>query len=135
MIYATRSILPSKKANSVQSAHMAAAWDEKLPDLPVVYRSGQAKTESALHFSAYGLRAPRGVVPIQRRFFEDAHHSYLLSFALFLKEAKQHKLIYTRSSRMAWVAVNLKVPGGHAGTSPSEYSESARPLLIETRFR
>ena len=107
MIYATRSVLPSKAANSVQSAHMAIAWDKKLPGIPVVYRSGQAKAESALHFSSYGLKVPSGTVPIKRWLFEDAHHSYLLSFALFLKEAKQHKLVYTRSSRMAWVAVKM----------------------------
>lgn len=107
MIYATRSVLPSKRANSVQSAHMAVAWNKKFPGLPIIYRSGQAKTESVLHFSAYGLRIPEGAVPIVKRFFEDTHHSYLLSFALFLKEAKQHKLIYTRSSRMAWVAVKM----------------------------
>ena len=107
MIYATRSILPSKRANSVQSAHMAAAWDEKLPGLPVIYRTLDTKAKNALHFSAYGLKVPAGAEPIVRRPLEDVHHSYLLSFALFLKEAKQHKLIYTRSSRMAWVAVKM----------------------------
>ena len=107
MIYATRSLLPSKVANSVQSAHMAVAWNKKFPGLPVVYRTPQAKTESALHFSSYGLKVPSGAVPIKRRLFEDAHHSYLLSFSLFLKKISSHNLVYTRSARMAWVAVKM----------------------------
>ena len=107
ILYATRSILPSKAANSVQSAHMAIAWNKKLPGIPVVYRSGQAKTESTLHFSAYGLKVPSGAVPFKRRLFEDAHHSYLLSFSSFLKNASSHNLVYTRSARMAWVAVKM----------------------------
>ena len=107
ILYATRSILPSKAANSVQSAHMAIAWNKKLPGIPVVYRSGQAKTESALHFSSYGLKVPSGAVPIKRRLFEDAHHSYLLSFSLFLKKISSYNLVYTRSARMAWVAVKM----------------------------
>lgn len=104
IIYATRSILPSKTANSVQSAHMAEAWERFLSGLPVIYRTERFEESALEHFMAYSLDAPRGAKAIPVRFLDDFFHTYLLSFVSFLKQCSPTASVYTRSTRMAWVA-------------------------------
>lgn len=104
MIYATRSILPSKTANSVQSAHVAEAFERFLPGLPVIYRTERFEESALEHFMAYGLDAPLGAKAIPVRFLDDFFHTYLFSYARLLKQYSPSTLIYTRSTRMAWVA-------------------------------
>lgn len=104
MIYATHSILPSRTANSVQSAHMAVAWDRFARGLPVIYRSDRMEQTALEHFSAYGLEAPEEASAIPVRAFDDSLHIYLASFARALSGFAGGPLVYTRSSRLAWIA-------------------------------
>ena len=145
MIYATRSILPSRTANSVQSAHMAKAWERLVPGLSVVYRTERFEESVLDHFASYGIDPPREAKAIPVRFMDDLFHHYLLSFSRYLRRTTPSKLVYTRSSRMAWVAVRMGhcvVLELHDPLIPirvsflKKYTQSGRmPLLVATTER
>lgn len=105
LLYATRSILPSQTANSVQSAHMADAWARCCPDAQIIYRTKRADLAPAAHFAPYSIAVPGGVQPLAWWPLDDLHHAYLLRFASKLRRLPSATVVYTRSTRMAYVAV------------------------------
>jgi len=105
MIYATRSVLPSKTANSVQSAHMVDAFNKVIPHIPTIYRTGDPGVQASDHFNAYDLSAPSQSLPIPLRLLDDVLHAYLMRLFFCLRRLPEHDLVYTRSTRMAWVAI------------------------------
>lgn len=107
ILYATRSILPSQTANSVQSAHMADAWARRCPDAQIIYRTKHADLAAA-HFAPYGIAAPSGAQPLAWWPLDDLHHIYLLRFAAMLRRLPNEAVVYTRSTRMACMAVQAE---------------------------
>jgi glycosyltransferase involved in cell wall biosynthesis len=105
LLYATRSILPSQTANSVQSAHMADAWARCCPDTQIIYRTKRADLAPAAHFAPYSIAVPGGVQPLAWWPLDDLHHIYLLRFAAMLRRLPSEALVYSRSTRMARMAV------------------------------
>ena len=105
LLYATRSILPSQTANSVQSAHMADVWARCCPDAQIIYRTKSADLAAAAHFAPYNIAVPSGAQPLAWWPLDDLHHAYLLRFASKLRRLPSATVVYTRSTRMAYVAV------------------------------
>jgi glycosyltransferase involved in cell wall biosynthesis len=107
ILYATRSYLPSQTANSVQSAHMADAWARRCPGAQIIYRTKRAELAAAAHFEPYGIAAPRGAQPLKWWPLDELHHAYLLRFAAMLRRLPSEALVYTRSARMARIALKM----------------------------
>ena len=108
LVYATRSNLPSQTANSVQSAHMADAWARRCPDAQIIYRTECFEQGSAAHFAPYEIAPPSGARPLSLWPLDELHHFYLLRFAWMLRRLSADSIVYTRSTRMACMAVNAK---------------------------
>lgn len=108
ILYATRSILPSQTANSVQSAHMGDAWLRCMPNSRIIYRTKRSKCLPEAHFAPYGIIASGGARPLNLWPLDELHHSYLLRFAAMLRRLPRNYPVYTRSTRMAYVAVHSR---------------------------
>lgn len=111
-IYATRSVLPSATANSVQSAHMACELAALNPgDFVALYRTRHASAPPASHFSNYGLPAPAAAHAIKALSpsWDWLPLDLLQARRFFRRHAPASALVYTRSLRLAScsVAANL----------------------------
>jgi len=107
LLYATRSLLPSPTANSVQSTHMACALDKIHPDFTAVYRSSPESGSPETDFAAYGLNPPRRAQPLRAfRPWLDWTHPDLPAFRAVLRRKPANTIVYTRSTRLSWVAAS-----------------------------
>jgi len=107
LLYATRSLLPSTTANSVQSTHMACAFDQLHADFTAVYRSSAVSTGSVTHFAAYGLSPPRRAHALRAyRPWLDWTHPDLKAFGALLRRQPRDTIVYTRSARLSWVSAS-----------------------------
>lgn len=109
LIYATRSVLPSPKANSVQSAHMAcelAAFNTGA--FIALYRSRQPSASPAVHFAHYGLTPPPSVKVITAfsPIWDAFSYDLLAARRCFRQQPPATSAVYTRSLRLACVAVS-----------------------------
>ena len=102
-IHATRSILPSPTANSIQSAYMANAFDARLSAFTSVYRSGNTNEPACAQFAPYGLNPPRHTRAIRTLGWT---HLDLLAFRSFFRVQPRDSIVYTRSSRVSWAAIS-----------------------------
>lgn len=103
-VYATRSIIPSKAANAVQSANMACAFGDVYPDYSCLFRSPVAPDELPATFASYGLQPPRNASLIPFRPGLDWTQAYLGAFAARFLRQPRPCIVYTRSGRIAWTA-------------------------------
>ena len=87
---------------------MADAWARSCPDAQIIYRTKRADLAAAAHFAPYGIAAPSGAQPLAWWPLDDLHHIYLLRFASMLRRLPSETLVYTRSTRMAHVAVKAE---------------------------
>lgn len=107
-IYATRSVLPSATANSVQSAHMALELATLNPGaFLALYRSRQPSAAPAAHFADYGLAAPSSVHVIGALgpAWDWLPVDVLQARRFFRRQSSNAALVYTRSLRLASVSV------------------------------
>lgn len=112
-IYATRSVLPSSTANSVQSAHMAGELEAvtKGPFI-ALYRTRDPSASPDTHFSPYGADPPSVALPLAARgpALDWLPSDMLAASVFFRKQPRNTSAVYTRSLRyaMAAVAAGLK---------------------------
>jgi glycosyltransferase involved in cell wall biosynthesis len=111
LLYATRSLLPSNTANSVQSTHMACAFDQLHTDFTAVYRSSVITANSTTHFGAYGLNPPRRAHALRAYCpWLDWTHPDLKAFGGLLRRQPRETIVYTRSARLSWVSASQGFP-------------------------
>jgi glycosyltransferase involved in cell wall biosynthesis len=109
-VYATRSVVPSRFANSVQSANMASAFSRLIPSYQTVFRSRPAYAKNpATAFTSYGLALPRGAHPIISHECLDWSYFYLEAFHTYFASLPTNSLIYTRSGSLAAIADSLNI--------------------------
>ncbi len=104
LIYATRSVLPSAKANSVQSAHMARELSALNPGAFIaLYRSRQPSASPSDHFAHYGLTAPASVrvVTAVAPAWDALSYDVLAARRFFCHQPPATSAVYTRSLRLA----------------------------------
>lgn len=105
-VYATRSVIPSGTANSIQSANMASAFGQRLSRFTAAFRVPSAScNQLGQAFEDLELALPGEVFPLLCRSGWEWTESYLPRFFLFLKRQPAGTTVYTRSGRMAWLAV------------------------------
>lgn len=111
LLYATRSILPSHTANSVQSSAMACSFDKQVSAFTAVYRTAEPSAAPESHFAPYGLTPPRHthVLHAPSRWLDWAHTD-LPGFRNFLRYQPRNTLVYTRSSRLSWASASSGLP-------------------------
>ncbi len=102
-IYATRSVIPSRYANAVQSANMVCAFSRLFDDFSAIFRCDGDYDLSKL-FGRFALSPPRNVHIIRAHSWIDWSNLYLISYARFLRGKPKSTLVYTRSGRAAWVS-------------------------------
>lgn len=108
--YATRSLIPSRAANAVQSAHMACAFSSLYPDLTVAYRTPKPVLSPADAFAPYGLTPPSRPVPIMLRPILDRLGWGWLGFYRHFRSLPAHTVVYTRHGRLAACALLARRP-------------------------
>ena len=107
LIYATRSLLPSETANSLQSSEMACSFDKIMPHFTAVYRSAAPIENPNSHFAPYGLTPPRRTHALRAPSpWLDWTHTDLPAFRALLRYQPRNTIVYTRSSRFSWVSVS-----------------------------
>ena len=84
---------------------MADVWARCCPDAQIIYRTKSADLAAAAHFAPYNIAVPSGAQPLAWWPLDDLHHAYLLRFASKLRRLPSATVVYTRSTRMAYVAV------------------------------
>ena len=87
---------------------MADALARSCPDAQIIYRTKRADQAAAAHFAPYGIAAPSGAQPLAWLPLDDLHHIYLLRFAAMLRRLPNEAVVYTRSTRMACMAVQAE---------------------------
>lgn len=140
LIYATRSVLPSPTANSVQSAHMAHELEATSPDAFVaLYRTRLPAASPDTHFSLYGVPPPSQTIALPARgpALDWLSDDVLSASFFFRKQPPAASCVYTRSLRYATVAVTAGLPTFvelHDPVTPSR-TFFLRHLLTTGRMR
>lgn len=104
-VYATRSILPSSFANSVQSANMACAFSRIQENFAAAFRV-PAKHRQRLDdvFADLALTPPQNLCLLPSHPRIDWAEPYLPGFVSFLRRQSSDASVYTRSGRLAWIS-------------------------------
>lgn len=144
-IYATRSIIPSRAANAVQSANMACAFSEVFESFSAVFRSASRMEDLAGVFADFELRPPRNPHIIFARPNVDWSNLYLTGYAAYLRRHPADALVYTRSGRVGWLAASLgfntvvelhdPLIAPYAGWLRNRWRKNARLKLVTTTAR
>lgn len=108
-IYATRSVIPSRAANAVQSANMACAFSRLFESFSTVFRSPAALADLPAIFADFELPPPRNPHLVFSRALTDWSNAYLSAYAAFLRKQPRDVLLYTRSGRVGWLADTLGI--------------------------
>ncbi len=104
-VYATRSVIPSRFANTVQSANMACAFSEVYPAFSTIFRSPSTCTDDLpAVFASFELTPPRNPHLVRATPALDWAQTYLAAFAAYFRRQPPGTLVYTRSGRVAWAA-------------------------------
>lgn len=107
-IYATRSVLPSSTANSVQSAHMAGELEAAVAaPFIALYRTRDPSGSPDAHFAPYGTNPPSVTLALLAHgpAFDWLPSDVLAASVFFRKQPRNTSVVYTRSLRYAMAAV------------------------------
>jgi len=107
-IYITKSVIPSKFANTVQSANMACAFSKFFDGFSAAFRSPNPEnTDLTGLFGSFALTPPLNLHLVPVRPNLDRAGAYLPAYAAFLQRHPRSSIVYTRNGAIAWTATLL----------------------------
>lgn len=105
LLYATRSVIPSAKANAVQSANMIHAFDRAVDGFAAIFRSELEPARASDAFASYGLPPPRQPLVVRARPTLDWTQLHLMAYHHLFQTTLPGAQVYTRSARAAATAL------------------------------